>query len=194
MIHSDEHHLRQRLLNAYDAQLREEAEMMSATSFDRDGPLWRAKFGARGFVSYRDLGGLTGAGLDALIERTILHYAAADRVVSFEWKTRGHDAPPDLPERLVTHGFRAEEQETVMLGEAALLAVDVPLPPGVRLRRIDDQPEPMPDATSPKSGSPRRRVRWSAQVGSRSYPAPSSRACGAAGRCPSGAAGASTGR
>ena len=118
--------------------------MLSATSFDRDGPLWRGLFGARGFVSYRDLGGLTGAGLDALIGRTIAHYAAA-RVTSFEWKTRGHDAPPELPERLIAHGFQADEQETVMLGEAALLAVDVPLPPGVRLRRIDDQSDPMPD-------------------------------------------------
>lgn len=119
--------------------------MLSATSFDRDGPLWRGKFGTRGFVSYRDLGGLTGAGLDALIERTILHYASDDRVASFEWKTRGHDAPPELPERLAAHGLQAEERETVMLGEAAALAVEVSLPPEVRVRRIDDQPDPVPD-------------------------------------------------
>lgn len=119
--------------------------MTSATSYDRDGPLWRAKFDTRGFVSYRNLGGLTGAGLDDLIARTIEHYALDESVATFEWKTRGHDAPPNLPERLVAQGLQPEERETVMLGEAASLAVDVPLPPGVRVRRIDDQPDPMPD-------------------------------------------------
>ncbi len=119
--------------------------MTSATSYDRDGPLWRGKFDTRGFVSYRDLGGFTGTDLDDLIARTIKHYADDDRIASFEWKTRGHDAPPDLPERLVAHGLQAQEQETVMLGEAASLAVDVSLPPGVRVRRIDDQPNRMPD-------------------------------------------------
>lgn len=145
MTQSDEHHLKQRLLSAYDAQLREEAEMASATSFDRDGPLWRGKFDTRGLVSYRDLGGQSGAALDTLIARTIKHYASDDPIATFEWKTRGHDAPPELPERLVAHGFWAEERETVMLGEAASLAVDVRLPPDVRVRRIDDQPDPMPD-------------------------------------------------
>ena len=119
--------------------------MVSATSYDRDGPLWRGKFDTRGFVSYRDLGGLTGAALDALIARTIEHYASDDCIATFEWKTRGHDAPPDLPERLLAQGLQAEERETVMLGEAASLAADVSLPPGVRVRRIDDQPDPMPD-------------------------------------------------
>ncbi|WP_221091225.1 GNAT family N-acetyltransferase [Deinococcus aquaedulcis] len=133
------------LLDAYDAQLREEAEMGSATEVDRYGPLWRGKFGARGFVSYRDLGGLSGAALDDLIAQTIDHYARDERVTSFEWKTRGHDVPADLPERLLAHGFQAEEAETVMLGEAQRLAVDVPLAPGVQLRRIDDQADPLPD-------------------------------------------------
>ncbi len=134
-----------RLRDLYDAQLREEAEMAGAEGVDRDGPLWRGAFGPRGFVTYRNLGGLSGAALDALIARTVDHYAARADVVSFEWKTRGHDAPPDLPERLVAQGLRAEETETVMLGEAAPLAVDVSLPEGVRVRRVDDQPDPMPD-------------------------------------------------
>lgn len=145
MARPNEHDLKQSLLNAYDAQLREEAEMASTTSYDRDGPLWRGKFDARGLISYRDLGGLTGAALDDLIARTIEHYASDDRITSFEWKTRGHDAPADLPERLVAHDLQAEERETVMLGEAASLAVDVTLPPEVRVRRIDNQPDPLPD-------------------------------------------------
>jgi hypothetical protein len=132
-------------LEAYDAQLREQAELTGATSSDRDGPLWRGTFGSRGFVTYRDLGGLTGSALDELIARTVDFYAADPSVTSFEWKTRGHDLPADLPGRLNAQGLMAEERETVMLGEAALLAVEVPLPSGVRLRRIDHQPDPLPD-------------------------------------------------
>lgn len=128
------------LLTAYDDQLRTEAEMARAVSVDRDGPLWRAVFDHGGFVSYRDLGGVAGDDLDALVERTIAHYRDDTDVDSFEWKTRGHDLPADLGERLAAHGLVGEPVETVMIGEASLLAVDVPLedtPAGpVVLRRI----------------------------------------------------------
>ena len=40
----------------------------------RDGPLLRAVFDHGGFVSYRDLGGVEGADLDDLIERTVAHF------------------------------------------------------------------------------------------------------------------------
>lgn len=138
---------RRRLLAAYDAQLREQAEMSGAASQDRAGPLWRGKFGARGFVSYRSLEGYTGQALDDLIAQTLEHYAADPTITSAEWKTRGHDQPADLPGRLRTHGFQPEEPETVMVGEARHLAGAVPLPGGVRLRRIDHQPDPLPDVT-----------------------------------------------
>lgn len=134
-----------RLLAAYDAQLREHSEMVSMTTFDRAGPLWRGVSGNRGFVSYRDLGGVRGAALDTLIAQTVAHYAAMPDIRSFEWKTRGHDEPADLPERLTAHGLTPAEVETVMIGEASALAQRVPLPDGVTLRRIDDQPDPLPD-------------------------------------------------
>lgn len=137
--------LRASLLTAYDAQLREATEMLSADSVDRSGPLWRGKFGERGFVSYRSLNGLTVQALDDLIAQTVAYYAADPQITSFEWKTRGHDAPADLPQRLSAQGFEAEEIETVMLGEARLLAQPVPLPEGVTLRRIDNQSDPYPD-------------------------------------------------
>ena len=44
--------------------------------------------------------GLTGTALDALIERTIAYFRDETDVEDFEWKTRGHDAPADLAERL----------------------------------------------------------------------------------------------
>lgn len=145
MVPIDSSSREQHLLSVYDEQLREQAEMLGATRYDRDGPLWRGTFGSRGFVTYRDLGGLTGSALDQLIARTVTSYSEDLSVTSFEWKTRGHDVPADLPERLVAHGLVAEERETVMLGEAALLALDLPLPVGVRVRRIDNQADPLPD-------------------------------------------------
>ena len=130
------------LLIAYDDQLRTETEMARALDVVRDGPLLCAVFDHGGFVSYRDLGGIEGAALDDLIERTVAHYRDDTEVASFEWKSRGHDLPADLGERLVAHGLVAEPTETVMIGEATLLAVEVPLadtPEGpVVVRRIGE--------------------------------------------------------
>lgn len=126
---------RSELLAAYDAQLRGHAEVLGALAWDRAGPLWRARFPTSGFVSYEHLDGLTGAALERLVIETRDHFAADPAVESVEWKTRGHDDVPDLHEILVAAGFLPEEVETVMVGEAASLAVDVELPPGVVVRR-----------------------------------------------------------
>ena len=96
-------------------------------------------------MSYRSLQGYAGPALNRLIADTIAYYAADPQIRSFEWKTRGHDAPTDLPQRLLAHGLYADAPETVMIGEAELLAQPVNIPEGVTLRRIDDQPEPYAD-------------------------------------------------
>lgn len=139
------------LLTAYDDQLRTDAEVGRALDVDRDGPLWRAVFRHGGFVTYRDLDGLDGPALDDLVARTVAHYRDDTDVASFEWKTRGHDLPADLGERLVAHGLVPEPVETVMIGEASLLAVDVPLaetPKGpVVVRRIEPGAAAVDDLT-----------------------------------------------
>jgi hypothetical protein len=126
------------LLAAYDAQLRAWLpEPLPATwTVDWDGPVFRiAEPGQRGFVGYRDLGGLDGPELDALIARQRDHFAARGEAV--EWKLHGHDQPADLPARLGAAGFVPEEQETVVIGRAApLAAAAVPLDPEVRLREV----------------------------------------------------------
>lgn len=127
------------LLAAYDAQLRGAAEVQGAETWDHVGPLWRALFTDGAFVSYESLEGVDD--VDALIADTVAHFAGIPQVREFEWKTRGHDWPPDLDARLRAHGFEPEEVETVMVGEAALLAVDVELPDGVTVRRVDQLPE-----------------------------------------------------
>jgi hypothetical protein len=130
--------IRDELLAAYDAQLRGDAEVAGAEIWDRAGPLWRAVFRHGGFVSYESLEGLGDvAAVDALIAQTIDYFAALPDIEEFEWKTRGHDWPADLDQRLQSHGLQPDEVETVMVGEATHLAVDVELPDRVAVRRID---------------------------------------------------------
>jgi hypothetical protein len=127
------------LLAAYDEQLRTDAETQTAVSITRHGPLHLVTFaGGRGFVTYRDLGG---AGVDAirrLVPEALARYQADPGISRIEWKTRGHDHAPGLHEALLENGFIAGESESIMLGEARLLAVDISLPEGVTLRRVTE--------------------------------------------------------
>ena len=110
------------LLAAFDAQVRRSLAFFDPDTvvIDSDGPLLRVSGGHRGFVSYRDLAGLRGADLDALIARTLAYFAG--RGETFEWKTYAHDEPADLVQRLAAAGFVAEDTETVLVGEAAAMA------------------------------------------------------------------------
>ena len=128
------------LLFAYDDQLRAEGEIDGAESVSRLGPLWLAVFddGERGHVTYRDLGGAVGGAVDDLILGAIAYFRDETSVSEFEWKTRGHDTPTDLGARLLSHDFVRQELETVMIGDAEALAVDVAVPEGVVVRRAGD--------------------------------------------------------
>ncbi|MFF3446590.1 GNAT family N-acetyltransferase [Streptomyces sp. NPDC002667] len=122
------------LRTAYDAQLRGVTPPGGGARVEKDGPLTRVVGRHRGFVSGpRDLG-VYGTDLDLLIARQRDFYAARGEAV--EWKTRAHDLPSDLTDRLTTAGFVAEDSETVLIGESADLAADPVLPDGVTLRRV----------------------------------------------------------
>jgi len=129
-----------RLLAAYDSQLRCGAETPGAVSVARQGPLLLATLaGGYGFITYRDLGG---AGLDAIgrvVSEALAHFTADAAIGQVEWKTRGHDHAPGLHEALLENGFVPAEPESIMLGEARALAVDVALPDGVTLRRVTEE-------------------------------------------------------
>lgn len=130
----------QRFLAAYDDQLRTDAETAGALAVTVLGPLRMATFaGGRGFITYRDLDGADAATVDGLVAAALAHYRADAEVTRVEWKTRAHDAAPGLPESLLAHGFLAQEPESVMVGEARLLAVEVPLPEGVVLRQVTEE-------------------------------------------------------
>lgn len=124
------------MLAAYDAQVRTAlaSNPPAGDTIEWDGPLLRCTGGFRGFVNYRDLGGLEGDDLRALIDRTVAHFRT--RGEAFEWKTHAHDAPANLPELLRSAGFVPEERETVLVGEAARMGTEPVLPDGVRLREV----------------------------------------------------------
>ena len=105
---------------------------------ERDGPLVRIfGLGDRGFVGYRDLGGLEGADLDELIARQVRVFA--ERGERFEWKLHGHDRPADLAQRLRAAGFVAEDVETVVIAPVVDVAGEPRLPEGVSLREVSDR-------------------------------------------------------
>jgi N-acetylglutamate synthase-like GNAT family acetyltransferase len=128
----------QTLLAAYDEQMRGAPPVPAAgVTYERDGPLLRIVGETRGFVTGpRDLG-IRGRELDELIVRQRDFFAARGERV--EWKIRGHDEPADLTDRLRSAGFVPEDQETVLIGRTAELAVGKPaLPDGVTVRRVSD--------------------------------------------------------
>ncbi|SEC35317.1 Acetyltransferase (GNAT) domain-containing protein [Streptomyces sp. 2231.1] len=84
-------------------------------------------------------------GPTARIERTGADRAIHDQIAcftglgrDFEWKLYGHDRPEDLGRRLAAAGFRAEPEETLMIGEVSRLVLDGEPPDGVRLVAVTD--------------------------------------------------------
>jgi GNAT superfamily N-acetyltransferase len=128
------------LLRAHDTQLRARVPdlLPPGETVEPDGPLLRFSGGpGQGWILYRDLAGLEGAELDELIARQVAFFAArGDR---FEWKYYGHDLPADLPERLLAHGFRAEDTETSVIALVEAVAAVPVLPEGVSLREVTER-------------------------------------------------------
>jgi Acetyltransferase (GNAT) domain len=128
------------LLAAYDNQLRTDAETPGALSVTRQGPLRLVTFASgRGFITYQDLGGADADEIRRMVGAAIAHFEADPQFSRVEWKTRGHDHSPGLHESLLAHGFTPDETESIMVGDARALAVDVALPDGVALRRITEE-------------------------------------------------------
>ena len=127
------------LLAAYDAELRTDAETPSAIGVEHVGPLRLVDFGGgRGFVTYQDLAGADAATIAGWVDQVQEHYRAGG-FAKVEWKTRAHDEAPGLHDALTTRGFVEDETESIMIGEAASLDQDVPLPDGVTLRTVTSE-------------------------------------------------------
>lgn len=90
-------------------------------------------------MTYAGLDGADAATIRDWVRQVVDHFRNRPGITEVEWKTRGHDHAPGLHEALTESGFVAGEVESIMIGRAARLAVDVPLPAGVTLRRITEE-------------------------------------------------------
>ena len=123
------------LLAAYDrTRLRIPEHPADGLVYEMDGPVLRVTGMFRGFVEGPPVLGVEGAELDALIARQREHFAARGEAV--EWKTRAHDRPADLGDRLAGAGFAPEERETVLVGVAKEMPAAPPLAAGVTIRQV----------------------------------------------------------
>ena len=128
------------LLAAYDEQLRGSAETPGALAVAHLGPLRLVTFaGGRGFVTYKDLGGASGDRIQGLVADAMAHFRQDPAINRVEWKTRGHDNAPGLHDALLNNGFAPDDPESVMIGDAETLAVDLLTPAGVHLRRVTSE-------------------------------------------------------
>lgn len=123
------------MLAAFDAQARAEPpNPPPGVRHEQDGPVLRVVGQVRGFISAPADTGLRGGDLDRLIARQRDFFARRGEAV--EWKTYGHDQPPDLTDRLRAAGFVPEDDETVLAGVSTQMAAEPVLPEGVVLRQV----------------------------------------------------------
>lgn len=121
------------MLAAYDEQMRADPPAAPGVNYVRT-PRSLRQVGADGGWCAVVWSHLTADDADAEIaaQRTALTELDEDA----EWKLYSHDLPADLPERLRSAGFQAEEPEALMIAEVATLPTEVVLPDGVRLERV----------------------------------------------------------
>lgn len=101
------------------------------------GPLYLLTLDRRhGFVTYRDLHTVSVGSMRPLVEAVLDHFRRDRTIELVDWKTCSHDQIPGLVPALLGNGFIVDAEESVMIGEASLLAVKMSLPPRVTLRRI----------------------------------------------------------
>lgn len=129
-------------LQAYDDQLRTDAETPSATDVTRLGPLRLVTFaGGRGFVTYRDLDGADEVTIGQLVAGALAFFRADPEITTVEWKSRGHDHAPGLHAALLATGFAPDDAESIMIGPLEALCADVATPAGVIVRRVTAEAE-----------------------------------------------------
>jgi GNAT superfamily N-acetyltransferase len=121
------------VLAEFDAQVRGGTESDgSGAVAERAGPVVRWKtVGGAGWsgIAWSDLD--SGSADEAIADQVRFF---RDRGEEFEWKLYSYDRPADLGERLLAAGFAGEDEESVMMAEAAGLVDGSPDPPGTGLR------------------------------------------------------------
>jgi GNAT superfamily N-acetyltransferase len=129
-----------RYLQAYDDQLRTDAETPGAVDVTRLGPLRLVTFaGGRGFITYRDLDGADAPAIQRLVAGALAHFRADAGISRVEWKSRGHDLAPGLHAALLAGGFVPDAPESIMIGPLEALTTHAGAPAGVTVRRVGSE-------------------------------------------------------
>jgi GNAT superfamily N-acetyltransferase len=124
------------LLKVYDSEVRGSfpERLPHGWVGEEDGPLWRGLTNHDGFTMLTaDAAALTNAELVTVVDRTFAYFT--DRKRRFEWKTFDHDRADLLP-LLEARGAEPEEHETLLMGNASVLAAEPRLPDGLVMRRV----------------------------------------------------------
>jgi len=130
----------QTLLRTYDQQLRTDAETQNALSVTHLGLLCLVTFdGGQGFVTYPHPDDAEATQMSQLVPRVLDYYRQNPTITQVEWKTRDHDRVLGLHQALVGNGFQPDHPESIMIGEAKMLDVNVQLPAGVTLRCVTEE-------------------------------------------------------
>jgi hypothetical protein len=106
------------------------------------------------FVLYSDL---TEGNADAAIAEQVAHFRALGQ--PFEWKVYDHDRPADLRERLLRHGFVADEPDTIMVLDLQEAPEPLLQPVEADVRRLTS-PEQLDDLVSILEGVYENSFDW----------------------------------
>lgn len=127
---------RPRILRAFDGQVRQGCERLAPGELvERDTRVLRRIPRAGGWT------GVCWCRLDAhsadgAIAAEVNRFSPLAR--EWEWKHYSYDTPPNLPERLLAHGFSADPAEALLFAPAGDVPPEPPLPGGVELVAVQD--------------------------------------------------------
>lgn len=126
------------LLAAFDAQLRRNPSGAPEGSVEREPGILRVVAAEEAWVGvlWSDLRGLDA---DAVIAAQIERFEPLG--CEWEWKHYSYDEPPDLRERLLAAGFRAEPVEALMAAPIDELDLSARVPDGFELVEVRGQSE-----------------------------------------------------
>jgi GNAT superfamily N-acetyltransferase len=121
-------------LQQYDAQVRRGPGEDPGVSREVTDTIVRWVADNDGGTSWITWSGLDEATADAAIAEQVGYFRARRQQV--EWKLYDYDRPADLGARLLAAGFVPEDEETVLVAEAAAVAAEPRLPDGVTIREL----------------------------------------------------------
>lgn len=118
------------VLALYDQEIRRNPVVYPGVRIETVGPIVRC-VGEENMVLYSDLTAADAPGVVAEQARFFRELG-----VEAEWKSFGHDRPPELPALLASEGFEPDEPETLVAWDLNAPGLSDPPPGGVTIRPV----------------------------------------------------------